>query len=189
MTAEAAEWPGLMAVSMTPFPVDCFPGRHPGYAGGIYEVRLSASQSPPSLCPSPPQARLGELAFRSFHIRKRMWMGEGTLELPLRIFQASLSPRGEGQGEGGLAKHSTVFRIVPCAVLRRHGIVADASALYDPASLPRISCRGAHDMPKDAPKPPSMPRGPPRPARRACRSGRRGDRTSPRSCQRPPSPT
>ena len=53
------------------------------------------------------QARLGELATRVSRIRKRMRRGEGGRLCPLR--GRSLSPWGEGQGEGVFANQPRRF--------------------------------------------------------------------------------
>jgi hypothetical protein len=49
---------------------------------------------------------LARLSLKSCHIRERIWQGEGTTELPSpweRAADYSLSPWGEGWGEGGLS--------------------------------------------------------------------------------------
>jgi hypothetical protein len=63
--------------------------------------RLDADHNPSS-CPSPAQARLGELASLGVRIRERMRMGEGT---PLERARPAPSPlAGEGWGEGFLIR-------------------------------------------------------------------------------------
>ena len=91
---------------------------------GPYQVKRNPvdrfAKDPLTLSLSPP-ARLGELASQRGRIRKRMRLGERTLELPLRVVRRPFSPsapacgcgskrckhakaclRGEGQDEGGL---------------------------------------------------------------------------------------
>jgi hypothetical protein len=57
---------------------------------GIIRLVESLMLKDPLILSFSPQARLGALAIQSGHIRKRIWLGEGTLETP--------SPLGERVG-------------------------------------------------------------------------------------------
>ena len=103
---------------------------------------VDASAEDPLTLSLSPQARLGELASQRGRIRKRMRLGERTLEHPLRIVQASLLPWGEGQDEGGLREAFNRIRYywiaaVAKAASRRRGGRRNGSKRFRPFQ-PRI---------------------------------------------------
>jgi len=64
----------------------------------------------PHPVPLPRKLALASLLLKSIHIRKRIWMGEGTPEITVRVIRGSLLPWGEGQDEGRFASFRAPHR-------------------------------------------------------------------------------